>query len=165
MTLTSFAAAWFLPFVLPLCLFVAYSDLSRMKIPTWSTDLLLAIFVVVGFFALPLGDWGWRLIHFPVMLLAGIALNAAGAMGAGDAKFIASAAPFVAREDAIYILPLAAACILAGVVTHRIARATALRRMVPDWESWEQENNRFPFGLPLAGILIFYLVLALFYGA
>lgn len=165
MALTFSAAAWFLPFVLPLCLFIAFSDLSRMKIPTWSTDLLLVIFILVGLIALPFSDWAWRLLHFPVLLALGIILNAAGAMGAGDAKFIASAAPFFAREDLHIVLPLSAACLLGGFAAHRLAKHSALRSIAPHWASWEQERNRFPMGLPLIGILLFYLAFALYSGA
>ena len=128
MTLTFWAAAWFLPFVAPLCLFVAFSDLSRMKIPTWSTDLLLVIFILVGLIALPFWTWAWQLLHFAIFLAAGIILNAARAMGAGDAKFIASAAPFCFQGDVRTILGLAAATLLAGVATHFIVKATPLRQ-------------------------------------
>lgn len=165
MALTFSAAAWFLPFVLPLCIFVAYSDMARMKIPTWSTDLLLAIFVLVGLLALPFDVWAWRLVHFPILLCVGILANAAGMMGAGDAKFIASAAPFVAREDLHLVLLLSAACLLAGFVAHRLAKRSPLRAAVPHWESWDQQNKRFPMGLPLTGILLFYLMLALYAGS
>ena len=49
------------------------------------------------------------------MLVAGIILNAAGAMGAGDAKFLAAAAPYVALGDIHMLMALFAAILLAAV--------------------------------------------------
>lgn len=50
----------FLIFVAPLCIYVAWNDLRAMKIPTWSTDALAVVFVVVGIFVMPFGDYVWR---------------------------------------------------------------------------------------------------------
>ena len=51
MTVTQSIA--FLIFVAPLCIYVAWNDLRAMKIPTWSTDALAIVFVVVGIFVMP----------------------------------------------------------------------------------------------------------------
>ncbi len=158
MGLTAQAAGIYLLAVVPIGLFVAYSDLSRMKIPNLATDGLLLAYAILGFFVLPFSDYLWGYSHFAVMLLIGITLNAAGQMGAGDSKFIASAGPFVALSDLRLVLVLLAACFLAGYATHRIARHTPIRNLVPHWESWEQ-GKRFPMGFPLACTLIFYLLL------
>lgn len=154
------AAAWFLPFVLPVCLYVAWSDMRAMIIPNRAVYVLVAVFAAVGLAALPFGDWLWRWVHLAVILVIGIALNAAGVMGAGDAKFSAAAAPFVALSDLRLLLVLFAACVLAGFVLHRMARHSPVRRLVPDWQSWT-ETRRFPMGLPLAATLAAYLGLAL----
>ncbi len=167
MDLTTAQALWFLPPVLPICIYVMWSDLARMKIPNIATDTLLIVFVIVGLLALPFDAYLWRWLHFGVVLALGIAFNAAGAMGAGDAKFCASAAPFVAFGDLTIILMLVSAAALAGVVSHKIAKRTAIRRLVPNWESWAPAagNRKFPMGYPLAGGLLAYLVAGLFYGA
>lgn len=153
------AAAWLLAGALPVCLWVAWSDLARMKIPNKAVMALVLVFALIGALTLPLADWGWRWTHLGVMLLAGMALNAAGAMGAGDAKFIAAAAPFIALSDAGILLALLAGTFLAAYAVHRIARATALRRLAPNWQSWEA-GRRFPMGFPLAATLCLYLARA-----
>ena len=53
-------AFWFLPFVIPIGLYVAYSDLSRMKIPNHAVYALVAVFAIIGVIALPFDIWLWR---------------------------------------------------------------------------------------------------------
>lgn len=164
MAITTYAAAWFLPFVLPICLYVVYTDVSRMKITNIANIALVAVFVVVGLIVLPFEDYLWRLASLVIVLIVGIVLNAAGVMGAGDSKFIAAAAPFIALGDLRVLLVLFTAVLLAAFVTHRIAKHTPLRRLAPEWTSWEQ-GKKFPMGLALGSTLILYLVLGLLYGA
>ena len=156
-------ALWFLPFVLPIAAWVAWSDLARMRIPNSAVLSLLAVFLLVGPLALPLEDWSWRWAHFGGVLAAGFVLNAAGALGAGDAKFAAAMAPFVALGDLAAFAMLFAVMLLAGFVAHRLVRATPrLRVLARDWESWSRDD--FPMGLPLAGTLATYLLVAAFSG-
>lgn len=165
MALTAYAAWWFLPFVLPLCFYVAFTDLSRMKITNQTVIVLALVFVVIGLFAMPdLETYLWRLAQLAILLVLGIVLNAVGAMGAGDAKFIAAAAPFVAVGDLRLIMALLAASLLAAFVTHRLARATGLRRLAPHWTSWDQ-GRKFPMGLALGMTLVLYLILGVLKGA
>ncbi|MDF0599804.1 prepilin peptidase [Psychromarinibacter sp. C21-152] len=159
MTLPAAQAFWFLPFVLPIGLWVAWSDLKFMKIPNKAVYALTAVFVVVGLIAVPLADYPWRLLHLVVVLVVGFGLNVAGALGAGDAKFAAAMAPFIPLADARAFLMLLAAVLLAAFVTHRAARALpALRAHTGDWTSWRR--NDFPMGLALGPALVFYLALA-----
>ncbi len=152
----------FLIFVAPLCLYVAWNDLRAMKIPTWSTDALAIVFVVVGIFVMPFSDYLWRYAHFAVVLVVAILLNAIGAMGAGDSKFLASAAPFVALPDVGFVFFLLGAGLFAGFFIHRIARSIKpIRNLVPNWESWSQ-GKRFPMGFAMGPVLIIYLALPLF---
>jgi prepilin peptidase CpaA len=164
MTIEAAAALWFLPFVVPVCLYVAWSDLATMKIPNVANLALAGIFVVIGLLVLPLEDYAWRLAQLALVLLAGIVLNAAGAMGAGDAKFLAAAAPFVAPGDTLILVFLFSAVLLAAFVVHRTARATRLRSLAPDWESWTRRRD-FPMGLALGPTLIAYLALGALHGA
>ncbi len=163
MVIEADAALWFLPFVLPVCYYVAFTDLREMRITNQAVLLLAGIFLVVGPIALPLPDYAMRILQMAVVLVLGIALNAAGAVGAGDAKFAAAAAPFVAPGDLRLLLALLAATLLAGFVTHRLAKHTALRRIAPGWESW-QRAKKFPMGLSLGGTLALYLILGAFFG-
>lgn len=148
----------------PIGLWVAVSDLSRMRIPNVAVLSLAAAFAVLGLAALPaegwtLGDWAWRWANLAVVLALGIALNAAGAVGAGDAKFAAAAAPFVAPGDAGDMAFLLAAALLVAWAGHRLARATLGPALLPSWRSWSS-GKRFPMGVALAGALVAYLALA-----
>ena len=158
------AALWFLPFVIPLCLYVAWSDMRAMRIPNMTVLLLLGVYLVVGLIALPFPVYVWQLVHVVVVLLIGMVLNAGGAVGAGDAKFAAAAAPYVFVGDLRLLMAIFTATLLAAWVTHRIAKHSPLRRVVPDWESWDQGWD-FPMGLALGGTLALYLGLGFLYGA
>ncbi len=148
----------------PVCLWVAVSDLSRMRIPNPSVLALAGVFAGLGLAALPaegwtLADWGWRWANLAAVLLAGMALNAAGAVGAGDAKFAAAAAPFVAAGDAADMALILAAALLVAWAAHRLARATIGPALRPGWRSWSS-GKRFPMGVALAGALLAYLARA-----
>ncbi|MEM7471938.1 MAG: prepilin peptidase [Pseudomonadota bacterium] len=159
MLLSASQALWFLPFVLPICVWVAWSDLATMKIPNKAVLALIAVFVVIGMIAFPFSVWLWQLPHFFVVLAIGFLLTILGVMGAGDAKFAAAAAPFVLLPDATNIIAILGISALFGFVSHRLARATPIRKLVPHWESWERKKD-FPMGYPLALTLVAYLALA-----
>jgi prepilin peptidase CpaA len=165
MAITAYSAWWFLPFVLPVCLFVCYTDLSMMRITNKTVLLLGTIFVLVGLIAMPSFDaYLWRLAQMVIVLIFCMVLNAAGAMGGGDAKFIAAASPFIAIGDLRLVIALLSAALLAAVVTHRFAKHTALRRLAPDWVSWDK-GKKFPMGLALSATLAIYLGLGTQFGA
>jgi prepilin peptidase CpaA len=158
-----FAAALFLPFVLPLALWVAWSDMKFMRIPNASVVALVGVFATVGLVALPLEVWAWRWSHLAIILGLGFLAHAAGAVGGGDAKFAAAMAPFVAAGDLRFVLALFAACILGAFACHRSARALApVRALTADWRSWTDPG--FPMGLALSGTLVLYLSVALAFG-
>ncbi len=157
MYISAYAATWFLPFVLPICLWVAWSDLRDMKIPNKAVMALVAVYVIVGLLTLPFDVYAWRFVHLGVVLVVGIVLNALGTLGAGDAKFAAAAAPFIAIGDLVPLLLILAATMMFGFAAHRIGKHTALRRLAPHWESWTREG-KYPMGLSLGGALAIYLV-------
>ncbi len=162
--ITAYEAIWFLPFLLPVIIYVAWSDMRAMKIPNLAVGTMVVIFAVIGLIALSPVDYGWRWLHLVVVLGIGIVMNAMGLVGAGDAKFAAAAAPFVALGDVITLCYILAGCILAAYVSHRIVKNTALRKLAPDWQSW-QTGRRFPMGFPLAGTLGVYLAIGAYFGA
>ncbi|MEO9683735.1 MAG: prepilin peptidase [Tateyamaria sp.] len=165
MALSAQAALWFLPFLVPLCLYVAYTDLAQMRITNPTVLAMVAVFVVLGFFLFPLNVYLWQLAQLVIVLLVCMVLNAAGGMGAGDAKFLAAAAPFVALADVRLVMILFAAVLLSAFAAHRIAKHTALRRMAPNWDSWTQEARKFPMGFALGPTLAIYLALAAVHGS
>ena len=164
MTQSAHAALWLLIFATPVALYVAWTDLKAMRIPNMAVLALLAVFLVVGLITLPLPVWGWSLVHFVVVLVIGFVISLTGGFGAGDAKFAAAMAPFVAVGDLRLFLVLLCAVSLAAFVVHRAMRALPfIRRATPDWQSWQRKE--FPFGLALGPSLIFYLALASIYGS
>lgn len=153
------AALWFLPFVLPIAVWVAWSDMKFMKIPNRAVLALVAVFSLVGLLVLPLDAWAWRWAHLGVVLAIGFVISTLGMVGAGDAKFAAAMAPFVALPETGQFFYLFAAVLLAAFLTHRLMRRVpAVRRRLADWESWERHD--FPMGFALAGALVFYLALS-----
>lgn len=155
-------AAWFLPFVIPIAIWVTWSDMSSMKIPNKAVLALMIVFAVIGLIALPFVDYLWRWAHFAVVLVITFVLNALRLMGAGDAKFAAAMAPFIALPDWYPFMFLLGATLIAAFIVHRVAKATRIRQMVPDWESWTRRE--FPMGMALAPALVFYLAIALAQG-
>ncbi len=135
--------------------------MRTMKIPNVAVGALVAGFAVLGLIALPFDVYLWQWTHLVVVLVAGFILNAAGVMGAGDAKFAAAAAPYILLDDIITLAWVFIACVITGFITHRIAMYSPLRRLVPEWESWTA-GRRFPMGLPLGMTLVFYLLLPFF---
>lgn len=155
------AAQLFLPFVAAIGLYVSWTDLKGMRIPNGSVILLALVFLVLGPFVLPIDVYGLRLLHLLAVLVLGFALTVMGVMGAGDAKFLAAAAPFVALADLRLMFMLLATTMLAAFVTHRVIKHTPLRRLAPDWESWTRDKD-FPMGTALSTALTLYLALAAF---
>lgn len=153
----SFAALVFLPLVLPICAWVIWSDLSTMRIRNKSVVALVLVYVAVGPFLFPLQTYLWQLGAGLAVLVLGIVLNAGGVLGAGDAKFAAAAAPYIAADDAGFVIRLFAATLLGAVATHRLARGTRLQRLAPGWESWVS-GRKFPMGLTLGATLGIYLI-------
>lgn len=164
LNITSSEALWFAPFVLPICFWIALSDLRSMKIPNKAVLALMVVFLVIGLIALPsFVDYGWRLLHLVVVLFIGMGFTAAGLVGAGDAKFAAAAAPFILLSDLTMVCLIFSANLLASLATHRIAKHSALRKLAPDWKSWTSDN-KFPMGVSLGGTLAIYIVLGVVFG-
>lgn len=147
--------------VLPVCAWVCWSDLKTMKIPNKSVMVLVAVWVIVGLAVFPFEAWAWRWLNLVVVLAIGFVLNAIANVGAGDAKFAAAAAPFIASVHLNLVLPLFAAFLLGAFAAHRILRAIpAVRALTPDWVSWKRKD--FPMGLALVGTFVAYMVLMAF---
>lgn len=154
------SALWFLPFVAPICFWVAWNDMKFMKIPNKAVLALVGVFAIVGPLALPFDDYLWNWLHLVVILAIGFVVATLGLVGAGDAKFAAAMAPFIMLSDALLFGLLFSGVVLGAFVTHRTARAIpAVVRATPDWESWHRGKD-FPMGLALGGALAIYLVLA-----
>lgn len=145
---------------LPICFWVAYTDLSQMKIRNEAVLALFAVFVVAGIFVMPGGEYLWRYLHLVVILAIGFGLSTIRALGAGDAKFAAAMAPFVAGADIAEVVMLFAALLVITWVGHRLVRMVpAVRHATPTWKSWSEPKD-FPMGITLAATQLTYLGLA-----
>ncbi|WP_037310715.1 prepilin peptidase [Ruegeria halocynthiae] len=181
MYIPAVAAAWFLPFVLPICFYVAFTDLREMLIKNHAVVALAVVFAVIGLFVLPpwsmqwtgggigpitvsLPPYVWQLLHIAIVLVLGFLFNAAGIMGAGDAKFLAAASAFVWAGDFMLVIMILMSTTLAGFLTHRLAKHTALSSIAPNWESWNRDKQ-FPMGFSLGASLAIYLALGTVYGS
>ncbi len=148
----------FMPFVIPICIWVAYSDMARMKIPNYAVLAMVGVFVVLGLFVFPLDVFLWRLVGGLVVLAVGFLMNQLQLVGAGDAKFAAAMAPYFAPQLFAPIMILFSIALLASFAIHRVARAIpAVRNLTPTWESWT--HKKFPMGLALSMTMVAYLIL------
>jgi prepilin peptidase CpaA len=157
------ALLWFLPFTLPIAIWVAWSDMKFMKIPNKAVLALLLVYLLVGLFVFPLKVYGWGWALAAILLLIGFIATSVGLTGAGDAKFAAAMAPFFATADIRLVLALFAACLLGAFASHRVLKFVPVYRAASaDWESWTRKD--FPMGLALSGTLLFYPLLAVSLG-
>lgn len=148
MSLTS--ALWLAPACIPLALWIALTDMQRMKIPNLASILMVAAYATLGFMAFPLESWLWGWAVLAIALVIGILGNMVGLFGAGDAKFAAAMAPVFVTGDLRFILMLVCGCMLGALVTHRLARnIPPIRRATPNWESWTRKD--FPLALRCRG--------------
>ena len=147
---------------LPFALWAAWGDLKSMRITNQLNILMFCAFLVTGLLVLPVQEYGIRVGIGVLALVIGFVLNAIGAMGGGDAKYIAAFMPFIAPPDIPYFFFLLALCLLAAVVVHKLAaRIRPIKSAVPDWKSW-QAGKKFPMGFALSGALILYLAIRAF---
>lgn len=150
---------WFLPLTLPVALYVAWSDMARMRIPNAASWAMAATWAVSPLI-LPWEYVVWGLALMGAVLAVGFLLNAVGAVGGGDAKFAAGMAAQFTGADLRVVFALWAACLIGAFVAHRLLRAIpAVRAALPGWKSWT--HAKFPMGLALAGTVIFHPLLAL----
>lgn len=146
----------FLPFVLVLCLWVAWSDMKFMKIPNKAVLALAGTFLVIGPLLLPLPDYLWAIALMLIVLTIGFLMSTFRMVGAGDAKFAAAMTPYFVGGGAAYVMLLIAGCLIGALIVHRLLRRIpAIRAATPDWLSWTRAD--FPAGLALAGALLVYI--------
>ncbi|MCH2077690.1 MAG: prepilin peptidase [Pseudomonadota bacterium] len=155
------AALTFLIVMVPVWFYMAWYDMARLKILNGLVLFVFGVFLVLGPFVLPWPLYFGQILQALIVLAIMLVLYMAGAMGGGDAKFIAAAAPYFMREDLILVVILFSACGLAAFVAHRLSLIAGADRSVPLWQSW-RSGKRFPLGYALGGVVSFYLALAAF---
>lgn len=160
--ITSTGALILLVPVLPIAIWAATSDMKRMKIPNNSVLAMAAVWPALGWLAVPTWyAWFWGFAIMAIVLVALYLLYTTGTFGAGDAKYAAAMSGMFVGAPIVFLLALIAFSMIGALLLHRVLRGIpAVRRMTPDWISWEQRRY-FPFGLALSMIVVFYLVAAI----
>jgi prepilin peptidase CpaA len=148
--------------VLPIAIWAALNDLKSMKIPNKAVLALAAVWPLLGWLAVATWTaWFWGFALMAIVLVVGYLMYMTGTFGAGDAKYCAAMAPIFVGADIVWVLMLIAGCMIGALITHRILkRIPAVQRMTPDWLSWSTRRY-FPLGFALSGIVVFYLVAAI----
>ena len=143
--------------MLPLMIYVMWSDLRSLRIPNWVVLAVLAVFVVTGLWGLPLDAFLWRLGQGLVFLLLGFAVFAVGrgSVGGGDMKLIAALVPFIAGAHALFVLVIYAIVTCTGLLAHSLARAF-LRHRRTGWRALDQ-STYVPVGVILGLTILIYL--------
>lgn len=151
----------------PLMAYVMWSDLKSLRIPNWLVLAVLGVYLVTGFWGLPLETFLWRLAYGAGFLAIGFGIFAVagGKVGAGDMKLIAVLIPFVSASDVLFVLFVYAVVTLVGLMLHRLIRAR-LRGRETGWMALDQ-SIYYPVGLVLGITTLIYLGLEVadrFYG-
>ena len=146
----------FLIVVFPFCIYATWSDLKFLKIPNIVPISLAIVFILLGPFLLPFGEYGLRLLYGVVALLIAILLFAIGAPG-GDVKFTAALIPFVATTELLSFAMFVSLSAFMAVFTHLIFGWVGLAPKT--WASWQGGGwrRRFPVGYALSGGILIYL--------
>lgn len=160
--ITSTGAMILLAPVLPIAVWAAGSDMKRMKIPNKAVLALAAVWPLLGWLAVTTwAAWFWGFALMAIVLVLGYLAYTTGTFGAGDAKYAAAMAPVFVGAHIGNLLMIIFICMIGALLLHRLAgKLPAVRAVTPDWESFTQRRY-FPFGLALSGILVFYLVAAI----
>jgi prepilin peptidase CpaA len=146
---------WLLIPILPIALWVSWSDMKSMKIPNNAVIAMAAVWVLLGWLTVTWAAWAWGFALLAIVLVIGFLMSTFRMLGAGDAKFAAAMAPFFTGADTILVLIIVSSCLFGAVILHRILRAIpAVRAATPDWISWT--HHKFPAGLALAAMVVIY---------
>jgi prepilin peptidase CpaA len=117
----------FLPFVLPIAIWAAWSDLARLKIPNKAVLAMAALWPLLGWLVFPWQLWLMGFAIMAIVLVICFIGNMAGLFGAGDAKYAAAMAGIFTAGDPMFIAALYAVCSIGALV---VQRGLALSAMV-----------------------------------
>ena len=133
--------------IAPLLCWVAYSDLSRMKIPNAISLIAVAIFAVAAI-AAPPDDLVLRLAIAGAALVLGFISYCFGLFGGGDVKMLAALLLFVPVPTLVLFAYVFSASMLVGIaIILTLRRIPAAHRL--GWKSISG-SNKFPMGISIA---------------
>ncbi len=148
---------------IPICIWVAWSDMKFMRIPNVACYALFISFLIIGPAIFDWHEYGIRIAQGIVMLVAGFFITSIGLIGGGDSKFAAAMMPYIALFHIPPFLLIIAIMSFFFIALHKLIGITpGIKNYVNDWESWNSKGM-FPFGVTLAGSLIAYLLLNIWY--
>jgi prepilin peptidase CpaA len=147
---------------LPITIWIIWTDLTDMKIRNEAVLSTVAIFAIGGLFLMPTGEYALRWLNLFVMMTACFVFYLTFGMGAGDAKYIGSAALFVPVSDAgtiAWLYIVWSILVLTGMALAK--HSSILRTAVPNWVWFSPERRGFvPFGLALAPTMTTFFAIA-----
>lgn len=143
----------------PICIWVAWSDMKFMRIPNVACYALFISFLVLAPLIFDLNEYGFRIIQGILVLIGGFFATSIGLVGGGDSKFAAAMAPFIALSEIFPFIFIIGIMSFISIALHKLVGVTpGLKNLIKDWDSWNA-HGMFPFGITLAGSLIAYLLL------
>jgi len=133
--------------IAPLLCWVAYSDLSRMKIPNALSLIAIAVFAVAAV-AAPPDDLAPRLAIAGAVLALGFVSYCFGLFGGGDVKMLAARLLCVPVPTLTLFAYVFSASMLIGIaVVLTLRRIPAARQL--GWKS-VSGSTKFPMGVSIA---------------
>ena len=124
----------------------AWTDVKQRRIPNWVSAAILVLgLAVVG----TAGGWaalGWAGLHFAVALVVGIALTAAGVLGAGDAKLYAALAAWLPIQLGLWLLVAVALAGLVLLIIFTMSRRGKVKRKADATSDFD----KLPYGVAIA---------------
>ncbi|MEM7744875.1 MAG: prepilin peptidase [Pseudomonadota bacterium] len=152
--------------LVPLMIYTGWHDVRYLIIPNWVVVATLGIYVVFGFWGLPIETFLWGLAGGVIALFIGFGLylilgsiGIAG-IGAGDLKLIAALVPFMWSRDALEIVVIFGVVIwvfLVGFIIawRRYRRSSRYAALGQDEKSTMKVAS--PFGVSLALTIVIYM--------
>lgn len=125
--------------LLPLMVYITYTDLRYLRIPNWSVLAVLGVFVATGIWGLPFETFLWRIGYAALALAAGIVIYnlAQGSVGAGDLKLIAALAPFLSQANLLDFMLIYVVVSIFGTILFMVMRRRNRRRGVKEpWKAF-----------------------------
>jgi prepilin peptidase CpaA len=82
----------------------SWTDVLHRRVPNWLCCVTALAGLTTGFLLYGWAPLGGQLLHFGIVLIAGMALFRLGIFGGGDAKFYAAVAAWFAPAKAVLLL-------------------------------------------------------------
>lgn len=122
-------------------------DVRVMRLPNWLALAFVAVFIGLISWTLPFDTTLWRVAVAGVVLIIGIALNAARLVGGGDVKVLAALLLLIPTPQLLNFAFLFFICLFVGILALLL-----LRKIWPNAQtSWRglRAGERYPMGISI----------------